>query len=32
MQAPAAFTLADAAQGDWESWNADRDAKAGIHE
>jgi ferric-dicitrate binding protein FerR (iron transport regulator) len=32
MQAPAAFTMADASEGDWESWNAERDAKAGIHE
>lgn len=32
MQDPAAFTMADAAQGDWESWNSERDAKAGIHE
>ena len=32
MDAPAAFTMADASSGDWEAWNAERDAKAGIHE
>ncbi|MBT6431869.1 MAG: FecR domain-containing protein [Deltaproteobacteria bacterium] len=32
MQAPAAFTMADKSQGDWEAWNAERDAQAGIHE
>ena len=32
MQAPAAFTMADASEGDWESWNAAQDKKAGIHE
>ena len=32
MQPPAAFVMADAADGDWEAWNAERDAKAGIHE
>jgi len=32
MQPPSAFVMADAASNDWESWNAERDAKAGIHE
>ncbi len=32
MQPPTAFVLADAGDGDWEAWNSERDAKAGIHE
>jgi|MDSW01.2.fsa_nt_gb hypothetical protein len=32
MQPPSSFVMADAASNDWESWNAERDAKAGIHE
>ena len=32
MEPPTAFVMADASADDWESWNAERDAKAGIHE
>ena len=32
MQPPASFSMADASQGDWEAWNAERDTKAGILE
>lgn len=32
MDAPAGFALADASTNEWEAWNNERDAAAGIHE